>query len=649
MKRPVELTDLLRYHFLSSPTFSPDSKKICFSLHQADRENNRYISNIWIYDLEKEDLRQVTSSGREKFFIWKADSRTLLFASERDEVKKNETKLYSICLDGGEALPVCTIGRSVSSVVILDDDHLLINAIYEPTYENPDEVEYMIFEQVPFCSNGKGYTGQRRNSLYLYRISTGEEILLSPKDMDVEHIHLSEDKKKVLAWGPLYKHVKGLYNALIEIDAENKQWTYVLPGDDFTCRWASYFGKKILIIGSYLKKHGVYENVKFFMLEENSLRCITPDLDRRLSNSVGSDCRYGNQGHNNLTFFIDGDSAWFISTDNYRSHLHKVRVDGTIMQMTNELFSIDDYRVHNGKAAVIGMKGLKLQELYIVDKGEERQLTHFNSWVEEECLLSEPVHTMVNNGIEEPIDGWYLKPVNFEEGKKYPAILNIHGGPKTVYGDVFFHEMQYWAGLGYVVFFCNPRGSDGKGNIFDDIRGKYGTIDYDDLMVFTDWIVKNLPFVDSDRIGVTGGSYGGFMANWIIGHTHRFNSAVPQRSISNWISFAGISDIGYYFMPDQQGADIWSDVDKLWWHSPLKYADQVRTPTLFIHSEEDYCCELSQGLQMFTALKRHGVESKICVFKGENHELSRSGRPRQRLARLREITNWFNRFSKKKA
>jgi dipeptidyl aminopeptidase/acylaminoacyl peptidase len=130
-----------------------------------------------------------------------------------------------------------------------------------------------------------------------------------------------------------------------------------------------------------------------------------------------------------------------------------------------------------------------------------------------------------------------------------------------------------------------------------------------------------IPIVDSDHIGVTGGSYGGFMTNWIIGHTHRFNAAASQRSINNWISKAGISDIRYYFVPDQQGADIWSDVDKLWWHSPLKYADQVRTPTLFIHSEEDYRCEPSQGLQMFTALKRHGVESKICLFKDWFHKI----------------------------
>ena len=160
-------------------------------------------------------------------------------------------------------------------------------------------------------------------------------------------------------------------------------------------------------------------------------------------------------------------------------------------------------------------------------------------------------------------------------------------------------------------------------------------------MAFVDWAADTLPFVDRDRLGVTGGSYGGFMTNWIIGHTDRFRAAVTQRSICNWVSMAGITDIGYFFVPDQQAADIWSGVDELWNQSPLKYADQARTPTLIIHSDEDHRCELSQGLQFFTALRRNGVEARLCVFKGENHELSRSGRPRARLARLQEIVRWF--------
>ncbi len=239
-----------------------------------------------------------------------------------------------------------------------------------------------------------------------------------------------------------------------------------------------------------------------------------------------------------------------------------------------------------------------------------------------------------------------MKPVDYEEGKKYPAILDIHGGPKTVYGEVFFHEMQYWANAGYFVFFCNPRGSDGRGNEFADIRGKYGTIDYDDLMAFTDAVLAKYPGIDRERVGVTGGSYGGFMTNWIIGHTDRFRAAASQRSIANWVSMGFTSDIGFYFEEDQVSTTPWQDIDKVWWHSPLKYADKVSTPTLFIHSEEDYRCWLAEGLQMFTALKYFGVDARLCMFRGESHELSRSGKPKHRIRRLQEITDWFDKYLK---
>lgn len=646
MKRTVELTDLLRYHFLSAPTFSPDGTKIAFLLHKADYENNAYSSNIWMHDLLTGSLRQLTASGKEKFFAWKHDNRTLVFASGRNDAPKTETVFYTLDICGGEAVPLRTVKRALSSFTVLSDGTFLALGVFEQAFDNPYDAEMLFFDQVPFCSNGKGFTGQKKKSLCLYT-PEGEEKRLTPEDMDVENYVVSPDGEKLLAWGPVFKDVKGQFSALLQIDRKSGATTTLLPGTDFACKWAGWLDGKAVVTGTDFKKYGVNENVKFFFVENGETACITPELDKGLRNSVGSDCRYGSTDLN-LAFFTDGPAAWFVSTDNYRSHLHAVTASGAMEQITKELFSVDDWRVSGGKAAVVGMKGLQLQELYLVDREREIQLTHFNDWLLEECELSAPEHVTFDNGTGEQLDGWYMKPVGFEEGKKYPAILNIHGGPKFTYGDVFFHEMQYWAANGYAVFFCNPRGSDGRGNPFDDIRGKYGTVDYDDLMAFTDWAVEHLPFVDKDRLGVTGGSYGGYMTNWIIGHTDRFKAAASQRSISNWISKMGISDIGYYFVPDQQAADIWSDHEKLWFHSPLKYADRAKTPTLFIHSEEDHRCELTQGLQMFTALKLHGVETNICVFKGENHELSRSGRPRPRLTRLRKMTEWFDRFLKTK-
>ncbi|MBP3664993.1 MAG: S9 family peptidase [Tyzzerella sp.] len=287
------------------------------------------------------------------------------------------------------------------------------------------------------------------------------------------------------------------------------------------------------------------------------------------------------------------------------------------------------------------MKDGKLQELY----RNHEQLTHFNEEILKNKYIADYQEVQFNNdGVS--LTGWVLLPKDYNPSKKYPAILDIHGGPKTAFGKVFYHEMQVWANMGYFVFFTNPRGSDGRDNEFMDIFGQYGTIDYDDLMKFTDIVLEKYPAIDQKRVGVTGGSYGGFMTNWIIGHTNRFACAATQRSISNWISFYGTSDIGMFFAEDQIHGNIFNNPEKLWEHSPLKYADNIVTPTLFIHSDEDYRCPLEQGLQLYTAIVDKGVDTRFVLFHGENHELSRSGKPKHRVRRLEEITNWMEKYLK---
>ncbi len=652
MKRPVEPRDILRFRFLSRPGFSPDGTKVAFFVHQADLEANRYSSDIWLYDCVRDASRRLTTSAREKFFCWSRDGSEIIFASDRAEIPKGQTRIYALSPDGGEARPVCTIARDVTSIRALGEARALVLAAFEPEIDNPEQADYMVFESVPFCSNGKGFTGGKKHALCLCDLSTGSLTRLTPEDMDVERYRVSRDGTNVLALGPVYRDVRPQRNVLMEIAIDGGDRKILLDGEKegFSCKCADYApwegaDDAILLTGSDCLAHGVNENVRFHVLSGGKRACVTPALDRGLRNSVASDCRYG-CADLNLSFFSGTGKAWFVSTEGSRSVLERVDESGAVEWLTKTISTVDDYDVNGDRAAVVGMEGQDLEELYIVDADGERRVTNFNREILSEIDVIRPEHVRTDPGSGDPLDVWFMRPVGFREGAKYPMILNIHGGPKMTFGDVYFHEMQCWAAKGYVVVYANPRGSDGYGNAFDDIRGKYGTIDYDDLMAVTDWATANLPFVDAGRLGVTGGSYGGYMTNWIIGHTDRFRAAIAQRSISNWISKAGISDIGYYFVPDQQAADIWTDVDKLWWHSPLKYADRAKTPTLFIHSDEDHRCELTQGLQMFTALRRHGVPSRICVFRGENHELSRSGRPKPRLARLREIVAWFERYLK---
>ena len=241
-----------------------------------------------------------------------------------------------------------------------------------------------------------------------------------------------------------------------------------------------------------------------------------------------------------------------------------------------------------------------------------------------------------------------MKPVGWKEGAKYPAFLEIHGGPHSMYGYSFFFEFQLLANKGYGVIYTNPRGGAGFGQAFQTaVNGDYGGKDYGDLMAWTDYAIKYTGWIDENRLAVGGGSYGGFMTNWIVGHTGRFAAAVTMRSISNWVSFHGVSDIGYTFVEREVQADFYNDVDRMWYHSPLKYVKNVTTPLLIIHGENDMRCPIEQGEQFYIALKKLKKEVEMVRFPGSNHELSRSGKPVLRVARLNHIIRWCDEHIKK--
>ena len=242
------------------------------------------------------------------------------------------------------------------------------------------------------------------------------------------------------------------------------------------------------------------------------------------------------------------------------------------------------------------------------------------------------------------IHGWYMPPV--EKKDKHAAILYVHGGPQVAYGESFFHEMQALAAKGYGVIMINPRGSNTYGqNFVKSILGDYGNHDFDDLMMGVDYILEIHPEVDADQLYVAGGSYGGFMTNWIVTHTDRFRAAVTQRSISNWISFYGTSDIGPFFVEKQLLDDI-HNPKRLWEMSPVAHAKNAKTPLLVLHGQSDLRCPQEQGEQMYMAMRKNNVPTKMILFPQSSHGLSRQGLPNLRQERLKAITDWFEEYSK---
>ncbi len=663
----IKIDDIVSYKFLSGITHSPDGKHACFVVHQSDLATNCYHSTLWLLELATGRYFQLTAFDQERSFVW-LDNAHILFPAVRaaDDQEKNAngdefTQYYKINIHGGEAVKSIRIPRKVNSLNVLNADTFLFLADYHAgqtaldALTDPEKTEelsarkaaadYEVLEEIPFWANGDGFTSRKRNRLYHYQAESGIVRPITDEYTHVESLSLNRTKTKAVLIANRFTDRMSLTNELLIYDIAANEISRLTASTPMRHDSAHFLADNMIIYtGSEMKFYGMNENAKFFIRDLTALepQCLTPALDISVTNSVGSDCRYGSS----VIEQADQGYLYFVSTEGDSSLLNRIDCSGKIEKLTAGNGTIDAISIYAGNILFIGMKIDQPQELFKLEAAAAKPVTRMNQWVQAERQIALPEKICVETSAGITIDGWLIKPVDFEPAQKYPALLSIHGGPKTVYGAAFFHDMQYLAGMGYIVFFCNPRGSDGKGNAFADIRGNYGGIDYHDLMTFTDEVIRQCPFIDPERLGVIGGSYGGYMTNWIIGHTDRFKAAVSERSIANWTSKFCTTDIGYYFVEDQIAATPWSNQEKLWQHSPLRYANQVRTPTLFLHAAEDYRCWLAEGLQMFTALKFHGVEARLCLFKGENHNLSRSGKPKHRLRRLQEITSWFNRHLK---
>ncbi len=661
--QPIQQKDILTYKYLSDPRYNPSRTRAAFVVSTANEAENSYESRLWLY--ENGAVKQLTDLGKERGYRWLDDDRIIFPAvrsaaeKKRAESKEPFTSYYVLDLRGGEALPFFTVPFAVQDLMVLDGKRFLAVGGFDKAHpdlyaadeearkqflkEKEENKDYEVFDELPFWHNGAGVINGQRRRLFLVDLDPLTVTPLSGPTEDAGGFAVLHDEVfyAVQERGPkmLLKDF-----TLRAYDLKTGRTRDLFHTDSFMLSTLKTVGERLLLFGGEGKRYGLNENDYVYEIDPASgQRRLLNAAEYSLYNSVGSDVRLGG-GREQVPF---GDSLYHLTTRGGDSVLYRMDMDGTDTPVFTKAGAMDCFDVTEGKALCVGLYDMRPQELYLCDfeTGEARRLTDFNNLDDKYVAQPEPL-TVESEGI--AVHGWVLKPFGYDPAKRYPAVFDIHGGPKTVYGPVFYHEMQYWAGKGYFVFFCNPKGSDGGDNAFADIRGGYGDVDYKNLMAFADAVLAAYPAIDPKRVCETGGSYGGFMTNWIIGHTDRFCACASQRSISNWLSFCGGSDIGSYFAPDQTAGDLYDDPAALWAQSPLKYAKNVKTPTLFIHSDEDYRCPLEQGLQMYSALVDRGIPARLCLFHGENHELSRSGKPLHRLRRLKEITDWFDTYSGEK-
>jgi dipeptidyl aminopeptidase/acylaminoacyl peptidase len=491
-------------------------------------------------------------------------------------------------------------------------------------------------DRVPFRFDNRGWLHDRRRHLYLVDPSGEEEArCLTVGDFDEGQPAWRPDGQAVAFLSARHER-RGLDpgQEVLEVDvASGEQRTLIELG---TWGLVSYRPDGVLHAVGQPDPRAHPSIFSLWRLEESGdLTDLTGHLDRSVMTYAPAISPAGPQ-------WI-GDAAITCLEDAGRVKVIRVEPEGTVDWL------LDGDRVITGvspsadgaKLAYAAVDPTDPGEIYVSQDGADQISTSLNDGFRSDVSLVEPEHfTVISDG--ESIDVWAYLPAGEEV---VPVLLNIHGGPATQYGYTFFDEFQVYTGAGYAIIACNPRGASGRGVDFvRAVRGDgWGVVDEADVTAVLDAALARISRLDPNRVGVMGGSYGGFLTAWLIARQDRYQSAVVERALLGWPSFGGTSDIGATFGGMYLDADLPEGLDRLWEASPLSQAHQITTPTLILHSENDFRCPIEQAEQLFMILKKQGIEAEFVRFPGEGHELSRSGKPRHRLERFEAVLDWHER------
>lgn len=635
---------LLALSFPSDPQVSPDGRQVAFVLSRIEEEDlqkpdpafarPRYKSHLWLSG--GGPARPFTAGeGRDSSPRWSPDGQTVAFVREGAGRKG---QLHLIPVGGGEARRVTAFRNAVQDVQWSPDGRFVSFLSTGDDEDRRDERgEARVITRPRYRFNGRDWLPDVPARLWLYDVQTGA----------LREWHAPAVEWNTYAWLPDSRGVL-FVSSVDELAAASWQqevWHLPLEGEPTQLtRWNSAVqtvaphpdGRRFALIGRPAGQ-GNTEHVHPYLVEpDGTWTRLDAGHDHPVGNHVGGDCHVGAMPAQPA--WLDGQTLVFSSTVRGSCGLFTATLDGAVHALDHDQQGvIAAFSARGGGVALLRERADRFPEVELNGQPVTDLGARLPFAVRAPQRVTFP--TELGEG-----EGWVLLP---DDAGRVPALLNIHGGPHTDYGHAFSHEFQLYAARGYGVCYGNPRGSIGYGQAWvDAIHGRWGTVDMDDLLDFFDACLSAFPALDPTRTAVMGGSYGGYMTNWITSHTTRFQVAVTDRCISNFLSFGGTSDIGLRFLQDELGLNFHRRADalKLWDLSPLQYVEDVRTPTLIVHSVLDHRCPVEQAEQWYAALTLHGVPTRFVRFPEENHELSRAGRPDRRLKRLDEYLSWLERW-----
>ena len=674
MGRPVTIDDLFNVTLVGDPRLSPDGTRVAYVVTRLDKAADDYRSAVWLVPTAGGEPRQLTAgNARDSAPRWSPNGRQIAFVSSRPPhlpvappaekppaggappkakaEPKPSPQVWVVPVDGGEARQLTNQPDGASAPAWSPDGQTIafLSAAADPgASDQPAYADERVITALRYRHDGHGFAAGKHAQLWTVPAAGGEATQLTEGDVDVDQPAWSPDGASVAFVGNRTpdRGRNGVV-AVYRVAVADRRVSPVAELDaEFSAPAWSPDGTQIAMLGHLVGFDGG-RNSRVWLVPAagGEPRDLTGDTVPTYDDAGMSDLATGADAR--PFWSADGRHLHALASAHGTVHLHRVdAATGEAAPVTT-----GDRRVSaatgsaDGTVVFVAGDTAHPFELFVRDPdGRERQLTRHNAdWLAEADLAAAETISVRSKSGDLDVQAWLLKPPGFDPAGTYPVVLQIHGGPHAMYGHAPFHEMQAMAAKGWLVLFSNPRGSQGYGEAFATAtRGRWGESDAPDVLAALDAVLAR-PYADPSRVAVTGGSYGGYLTNWLVGHTDRFRVAATQRCVSNFHSFYGTSDIGFDFGEWEFGGTPWASADLLLRHSPITYVDRIATPLLIVHNEGDLRCPIEQAEQMFVALRRLGRDVAFVRVPEEDHNLSRSGKPSRRVARLQHLIGWFDR------